>query len=175
MTRGTFLLTTVLAAGSTLWSGQPVIKIDSDRQLFVDELLIARQQGVTLQLHSPIPREVALAMEEPWEQEDLSSPVVMKDGSRYRMWYSVWHSIVKLFGCRQKAKEQEDQGDPMGRRSVPWVCAGQAMFGRESDTPGTLKARTAFIGTGPFSASMILWDRETTIWSGQVPAITYRF
>lgn len=93
MTRGTFLLTTVLAAGSTLWSGQPVIKIDSDRQLFVDELLIARQQGVTLQLHSPIPREVALAMEEPWEQEDLSSPVVMKDGSRYRMWYSVWHSI----------------------------------------------------------------------------------
>ena len=71
----------------------------------MDKLLIARQQAVTLQLHSPSPREVAIAMEESWEQEDLSSPVVMKDGSRYRMWYSVWHSIgeeERALGLRRR-------------------------------------------------------------------------
>ena len=65
------------------------LDIGSDRQLFVDSFLIEEKTGVALKLHSPAAREVALPMEKPWEGNTSWAPVVMKDGSRYRLWYRV--------------------------------------------------------------------------------------
>lgn len=66
---------------------EPLIRIASDRQLFVDDDLIAQVKEVALRLHPPMPREVTLRMERPWEGITSWASVVIKDGERYRMWY----------------------------------------------------------------------------------------
>ena len=56
-------------------------------ELFVDDWLIEKMDGVTLRMHHPVRREVALQFNRPWEGPSSSFPRVMKDGDRYRMWY----------------------------------------------------------------------------------------
>jgi hypothetical protein len=68
-------------------AAQSVIRVGSDRQLFIDDALISRMKGAELMLHSPTAREVALLMERPWEGSVSWASVVMKDGDKYRMWY----------------------------------------------------------------------------------------
>lgn len=74
-------------------SRSTTLDIGSDRQLFVDSFLIEEKTGVALKLHPPTAREVALPMEKPWEGNTSWAPVVMKDGSRYRLWYRVDPSV----------------------------------------------------------------------------------
>ena len=70
--------------------------INSRLEPFVDDWLIEKMNGVSLQMHRPIPREVVLEFSRPWEGPISYDPVVMKDGDRYRLWYrgcgseSVW-------------------------------------------------------------------------------------
>ena len=61
--------------------------INSRLELFVDDWLIEETNGVNLQMHRPIPREVVLAFNRPWEGSISYDPVVMKEGDRYRLWY----------------------------------------------------------------------------------------
>lgn len=62
--------------------------IGTDRQLFVDEYLIAEKKGAERRLHSPVPREVAVAVDRPWEACNIvSCASIIRDGDRYRMWY----------------------------------------------------------------------------------------
>ena len=63
------------------------LEIGSRLELFVDDYLIERMEGVSLQLHSPIPREVALTLDAPWEGTESYDPVVFQDGDLYRMYY----------------------------------------------------------------------------------------
>lgn len=64
-----------------------VREIGSRRELFVDDWLIEQMQGVSLALHSPTPREVALAFDAPWEGRWSAYVTVMRDGDRFRMYY----------------------------------------------------------------------------------------
>ena len=64
--------------------------IGSRLELFVDEYLIETMRDVSLKLHHPIPREVALQLDRPWEGPISYDPVVIKDGDRYRIWYRGW-------------------------------------------------------------------------------------
>ncbi|MFN0167585.1 MAG: hypothetical protein ACKV22_14240 [Bryobacteraceae bacterium] len=57
------------------------------RQLFLDERSITSKEGVSLKLHSPIPREIVLTADKPWEGQTLAYVTVLKDGDRYRMYY----------------------------------------------------------------------------------------
>ena len=61
--------------------------INSRLELFVDDWLIEEMNGVDLQMHSPIPQEVVLEFNQPWEGSISYDPVVMKEGDRYRLWY----------------------------------------------------------------------------------------
>ena len=61
--------------------------IGSDRQLFLDDTLVDRMEGLALRQHEPALREVALRLDRPWEGEVSWCPVVLKDDGRYRMWY----------------------------------------------------------------------------------------
>ena len=61
--------------------------INSKLELFVDDWLIEETNGVSLQMHSPIPQEVVLEFNRPWEGSISYDPVVMTDGDRYRLWY----------------------------------------------------------------------------------------
>ena len=59
------LLSSLSAVG---WAGQAdAIDIGSRRELFIDDLLIDRMTGARLELHHPIPREVVLVHDQPWE------------------------------------------------------------------------------------------------------------
>ena len=61
--------------------------LGSRLELFVDDWLIDRMNELRLELHPPIPREVALVFDRPWEGPESYDPVVIKEGERYRMWY----------------------------------------------------------------------------------------
>jgi hypothetical protein len=68
-----------------------VIKIGAERQLFVDNFLVGNFYGkAELQLHHPIPQEVVLLNNEPWEGTYSNYSSIFKDGDIYRMYYRGW-------------------------------------------------------------------------------------
>jgi len=64
-----------------------VRSIGSRLELFVDDWLIERMSGVNLRMHHPVPQEVALEFDRPWEGLVSYDPVVMQESGRYRLWY----------------------------------------------------------------------------------------
>ncbi|MEO2016933.1 MAG: hypothetical protein ABGZ53_21455 [Fuerstiella sp.] len=72
-----------------------VIEIGSRRELFVDDYLVDRLTGQTQQrLHHPVPREIALVHDAPWEGTGCGYHSVFQDGDLYRMYYKAWHLEV---------------------------------------------------------------------------------
>ena len=89
--QSTALGSTVLAP-VTSFAGkrQPkaLIHIGSRRELFVDNFLIERLEGkAEPRLHHPIPREIALVHDAPWEGTSSGYHSVFQDGDLYRMYY----------------------------------------------------------------------------------------
>ena len=74
------------------------IDIGSRLELLVDEYLIDRMDGVELTLHRPIPREVAIVHDEPWEGNTCFYHTVFRDGNLYRMYYRGAHYIPETRG-----------------------------------------------------------------------------
>jgi len=57
-------------------------------ELFVDGFLVdAMTGGVERRLHHPVPREIILSLDQPWEGETSAYFVVFQDGDRVRMYY----------------------------------------------------------------------------------------
>ena len=56
-------------------------------ELFVDDWLIDRLDGATRVLHSPVPQDVALVCNAPWEGNTSKQITVSRDGDLYRMYY----------------------------------------------------------------------------------------
>jgi len=72
-----------------------VISIGSRRELFVDEHLIDKLIGDAQQrLHHPVPREIALVHDAPWEGTGCGYHSIFQDGDLYRMYYKAWHLDV---------------------------------------------------------------------------------
>jgi len=70
------------------WAADPeAVDIGSRRELFVDEALIARREGVELRLHQPTPREVVMVHDAPWEGSGTGYHVIFRDGPIFRMYY----------------------------------------------------------------------------------------
>lgn len=74
-------------------------RIGNRLELMVDDWLIESMDGVQLKLHSPVRKDVALRIDQPWEKLWEAEPgscdptpfgysSVMKDGDRYRLYYS---------------------------------------------------------------------------------------
>ena len=61
--------------------------IGSRLEPLVDYWLMEQLQRTSFKLHSPIPREVVLEFDQPWEGPVSNYVGVMKDGDLYRMWY----------------------------------------------------------------------------------------
>ena len=73
------------AAGDS--TGTEPVRVGSDLQLFVDDALIESMDGVALQLHRPVRREVVFRFDAPWEGPQSGYVTVLKDGDRFRMYY----------------------------------------------------------------------------------------
>ena len=68
------------------------IHIGSRRELLVDHHLIAAlSRDAELRLHPPVPQEIALETDAPWEGNASGYVTVFQDGGRYRMYYRGWH------------------------------------------------------------------------------------
>ena len=100
----------------TSMSAEKVVSIGGDRQLFVDDLLVETLQGVCFKLHEPIPREIVIYFDQPWEGETSWCPVVLGDedghGPRYRTWYRAQNTDEKdgktTLHCFTAYAESED-------------------------------------------------------------------
>jgi len=63
-------------------------KIGSRLELFVDDYLIEKfGGGAHLRMHHPIPREICLVLDAPWEGNSCNYVTVLRDGATYRMYY----------------------------------------------------------------------------------------
>ncbi len=77
-------LTALLGAAQ---AEDPVI-IGDRRELFLDDLLVDRLEGDAQRVfHKPVPREVVMKFDQPWEGNACGFFTVFKDGGRYRMYY----------------------------------------------------------------------------------------
>ncbi|HPA20198.1 MAG TPA: hypothetical protein PLU30_20785 [Verrucomicrobiae bacterium] len=69
--------------------------IGSRRELFVDGSLVDRLTGkAELCLHHPVPHEIAIVHDAPWEGSGCGYHSIFKDGDRYRMYYKAWQLTV---------------------------------------------------------------------------------
>ncbi|NOY82193.1 MAG: hypothetical protein GXP31_14440 [Kiritimatiellaeota bacterium] len=82
----------LLAGGlSATAPGNGPVDIGSQRELFVDGRLIERLTNARQVLHHPVPREVAIVHDKPWEGNTSGYHTVFKDGDRYRLYYRGSH------------------------------------------------------------------------------------
>ena len=69
-----------------------VIDIGTRRELMVDDYLIAAMtRDAELRLHRPVPQEIALETDAPWEGNASGYVTVFQDNGRYLMYYRGWH------------------------------------------------------------------------------------
>ena len=86
---GIYLLVACWLASVTnlsLQSAEP-IDIGNRLELFVDDYLIDRMDGAERRLHHPIPSEIAVNCDLPWEGNGVNHITVFQDNDRYRMYY----------------------------------------------------------------------------------------
>ena len=75
---------------------EEAIRIDSERQLFVDEYIVATlSEGAKYLLHQPQIKEVVFETGAPWEGSYSNYNSIFKDGDIYRMYYRGWHRGTK--------------------------------------------------------------------------------
>lgn len=63
------------------------LDIRSQRELFVDDRLIHSLRDARRQLHHPVPRELALVHDAPWEGAGSGYHSLIRDGDLYRLYY----------------------------------------------------------------------------------------
>jgi len=67
------------------------LKLDSRRELFVDDHLIASMDGVVLKMHKPQAQDVALVCDAPWEGNTSGYFTLLQDGDLCRCYYRGSH------------------------------------------------------------------------------------
>ncbi len=83
----------MLMTASAAPAAEP-IDIGSRLELFVDDYLIERMSGGARRvLHHPVPREIALVRDEPWEGNACGYTTVFRDERLYRMYYRGAHVV----------------------------------------------------------------------------------
>jgi hypothetical protein len=65
----------------------PAIDLGDRRELFVDDFLIEKRDGLEMRLQAPVPREVVLVHDAPWEGSGCGYHTVFRDGDVIRMYY----------------------------------------------------------------------------------------
>lgn len=86
------VLLLALASAADAKASDSAIAIGDRRELFVDDFFVDKfSGGARLQLHHPVPREIAIKTDAPWEGNACGYPSVFQDGKLYRMYYHGGH------------------------------------------------------------------------------------
>ena len=64
-----------------------ILDIGSRVEPFFDDWLISKTDGIKLQLHHPVPREIVLEFDSPWEGSSSYFVSVFRDKNVCRMYY----------------------------------------------------------------------------------------
>jgi hypothetical protein len=76
-------------------AAEPKIReIGSRREIFVDRFLVDQIQGTRFRLHHPRPAELAVTLDQPWEKRFHNGISVIKDGSRFLLYYSAFNRLA---------------------------------------------------------------------------------
>src|SRR5436853_7724339 len=96
------LLSVVLL--TPIHADQPrALDIGDRRELFVDDLLVDRRDGLELRLQAPVPREVVLVHDAPWEGSGCGYPTIFRDGTVVRMYY-IAADLTNLDGSKMASR-----------------------------------------------------------------------
>ena len=84
------------------------LRITSERQLFVDDFLVASSSRLTRELHQPNPyssNPILRLYENPWEHGFGHSVFVLRDekSGKFRMWYNLRHFFKGEDGLTYRA------------------------------------------------------------------------
>ncbi len=72
------------------------VNIGSRLELMVDDALIqSRSAEARFVMHHPVPREVVITHDAPWEGSGCGYHSIFKDGDTYRMYYKAWQLTVQ--------------------------------------------------------------------------------
>ena len=111
------ILLTGILAFATLENGAIAadpIDIGPRRELLVDDFMIEKLDGTRLELHRPMPRDVAIVHDRPWEGSGSGYHSVFRDGDLLRMYYKAWQLTVHegkliqphpLFACYAESRD----------------------------------------------------------------------
>jgi hypothetical protein len=68
------------------------IPVGNRWELLVDDYLVEQMQGeVELRLHEPVPQEIVLVHDRPWEGNSCGYHTIFRDGPIHRMYYRGWN------------------------------------------------------------------------------------
>mgnify|MGYP002623200308 FL=1 len=85
----------LLVLSSVSMAAEP-IAIGSRLELFADDFLIDKMTGDVVQrLHEPVPKEVVLVTDKPWEGNTCAYYTIFQDDNLYRMYYRGSHADEK--------------------------------------------------------------------------------
>lgn len=125
---------------------QPV-EIGNRLELFVDDALIDTLHGaVTLRLHPPTPRELALVTDRPWEGNMCGGfKTYFRDGDTFRMYYQAWHGMFVQEDSQTRLKDHHIRvGYLESMDGVHWQRPSLGMIEFEGSTDNNL----VFTGLG---------------------------
>lgn len=90
----TLVLGIAAAAICAVAASAQTITTGSRRELFVDDFLVEHLSGAAeRRLHHPVPQQVALVCDAPWEGNACGYVTVFRDDERYRMYYRGAHGL----------------------------------------------------------------------------------
>ena len=82
------LIPIALLCAASVAPGAEPIDVGTQLELMVDPYLVDRLEGAARrQMHHPIPREVSLVMDQPWEGNGVNYVTAFRDGDLYRLYY----------------------------------------------------------------------------------------
>ena len=100
------------------------IDIGSRRELLVDQHLIERLDGVSLELHRPTRREIVFRSDAAWEGNGSAYQSVFQDGDRFLIYYRGGHPQAPGSTIRptaaHAAMRRMRKHDPTGMDQQPW-------------------------------------------------------
>lgn len=70
-----------------LASAATPLDLGSRWELFVDDYLVAKKDGLALKLHEPVRREIVLTTDKPWEGPTCGYFSAIQDGKKVRLYY----------------------------------------------------------------------------------------
>src|SRR5690606_15804016 len=67
--------------------GQTPLVIGDNREIFIDDYLIARMRNVNQVMHDPKNEGIVLHFDKPWEGNFSAYCTVIKDGEKFKIFY----------------------------------------------------------------------------------------